>query len=60
MTNNETKVFINEMERLKDIWTEKQVMDVYGSFSLQEALLERKKELRVMNTILNKAMKGKA
>lgn len=42
MTKAEILAFIEEMESIGDDWTEEQVQDVYGSFSLAEALKDRK------------------
>ena len=52
MTKSETKIFIDEMELIGDIWTAEQVMDVYGNDTLKEALEDRKASVGTfMNTI---------
>ena len=45
MTKTEILTFIEEMESIGDIWTEEQVMDVYGDDSLEAALKDRKSVL---------------
>lgn len=45
MTKTEILTFIEEMESIGDIWTEEQVVDVYGDDSLEAALKDRKSVL---------------
>lgn len=57
MTKREIKEFIEEMEAIGDEWTEEQVRSVYGSYTLEEALSDRKSSLNgffgILGTILN-------
>ena len=42
VTKAEILTFIEEMGKIDDNWTEEQVQDVYGSYSLADALQDRK------------------
>ena len=42
MKDNEIDIFIEEMEKIGDLWTADQVRDVYGDTSLEDALNNRK------------------
>ena len=42
MSDSEVREFIEEMELLGDVWTEKEVREVYGKNSLSEALEDRR------------------
>lgn len=57
MTKCEIEEFIEEMEAIGDEWTEEQVRSVYGSYTLEEALRDRKSSLNgffgILGTILN-------
>ncbi len=52
MTLNERNIFIEEMKKIGDVWTQEQVMRVYEHQSLQEALNDRWSSLtEFVNTI---------
>ena len=52
MTKQEIKHFIEKMTLVGDEWTEEQVNDVYGDFSLEDALADRKSTVnQLMNNI---------
>lgn len=54
MNANEMKEFIEEMENIDDIWTLKQVKEVYGDYSLEDALLDRKNSVNMyLKNIIN-------
>lgn len=43
MKETEADIFMGETGKVGDIWTKKQVMDVYQDVPLEEALAERQK-----------------
>lgn len=45
MQKNEVNVFIDTMEEFGDFWEAKQVVGVYGDYSLSEAIADRKAKL---------------
>ena len=45
MTKKEVRIFVNEMSKIGDDWTEEQVEDVYGDCSLEDAIANRKASL---------------
>lgn len=44
MTETEIQMFIETMEELGDNWTPEQVKDVYGDYTYEAAINERKQE----------------
>ncbi|EET59487.1 hypothetical protein BRYFOR_08578 [Marvinbryantia formatexigens DSM 14469] len=42
MSNLEINTFIETMQEFGDIWTPEQVQDVYGDYSLADAINDRK------------------
>lgn len=58
MTNTEALTFIETFEDIGDIWTVKQVMDVYSDTSLDDAIADRKASLShlvdIAETVLNR------
>lgn len=58
MSNTEALTFIETFEDIGDIWTVKQVMDVYGDTSLDDAIADRKASLShlvdIAETVLNR------
>lgn len=44
MTKTEIQMFIETMEELGDAWTPDQVKDVYGDYTYEAAISERKQE----------------
>lgn len=44
MTDIEIQTFIETMEELGDNWTPEQVKEVYGDYSYETAVSERKRE----------------
>lgn len=50
MRKNDVDIFIEEMETIGDVWIPEQVENVYGDFSLEEAINDRK---AVMATFIN-------
>lgn len=57
MTEAEVNEFIETMAEFNDIWTEEQVIDVYGERSLEDALTERKAEINHMADIFERILK---
>lgn len=53
MTVSNVNEFINTFEEIGDIWTFEQVMDVYGTWSLAEAIADRKASIDKMGTIIS-------
>lgn len=56
MKKKEIAEFIEEMESIGDIWTPEQVEDVYGKYSLTEALADRKNALGIFFDIVGKVI----
>lgn len=58
MTKSEALIFIEMFEYIGDIWTTEQVLDVYGDFSLEDAIADRKTSLShlvdIAETVLNR------
>ena len=57
MTREEASIFVEEMGRLKDEWEIEMALRMYREYSLQEALDERKREVKMQKEILEKALK---
>lgn len=52
MKKEETRKFIDCMEKIGDIWTEEQVEYVYGTYELEEAFRERQFQIgQLFNSI---------
>lgn len=56
MKKNDVVTFIEEMESIGDVWTPKQVEDVYGDSSLDEALADRKATIDTFFGIIGKVI----
>ena len=56
MKKKDIAIFIEEMEEIGDNWTPKQVEDVYGDSTLEEALAERKSSLDTFFDIIEKVL----
>lgn len=56
MTNKEIAIFIEEMESIGDEWTPEQVKDVYGEYTLDEALADRKASVGTLFDIIGKVL----
>lgn len=56
MKKKEIEMFIEEMESIGDVWTPEQVEDVYGNYSLSEALADRKTALGTFFDIIGKVI----
>ncbi len=54
MNKTEVNTFIETMEEHGDLWTEQQVLDIYGDDSLEDALSDRMKSISIMGDILGK------
>ncbi len=48
MTKSEISKFMECMEEIGDVWTPKQVRDVYEGYSLETALAERKSQVDML------------
>ena len=59
MKKKDIAVFIEEMEVIGDIWTSEQVEEVYGDFTLEEALADRKSALNTFFDIIGKVINRK-
>lgn len=53
MKKSEAEIFVDEMESMGDVWTEEQVLDVYGNNTLEEALEERKASMGTFMDIIS-------
>ena len=51
MTNKDIYIFIEEMGHIGDDWEPDQVRDVYGSWTLEDALADRKKAIDDLGNI---------
>ena len=56
MTENEINTFIETLEEIGDVWTPEQVKEVYGDYTLDAAIAERKSECSKLMDILGKAI----
>lgn len=56
MNKKDVDSFIKEMEAIGDEWTPKQVEEVYGNASLEEALEDRKTSLGNFFDVLGKVL----
>lgn len=56
MTVTESKMFIEEMEELGDIWTQEQVMSAYADHSLEDALSDRRSSLFTFAGIIERIL----
>lgn len=48
MNSTEINTFIEEMEQIGDAWTREQVKDVYGDYTLEDALADRKASVSML------------
>ena len=53
MKKSEAEIFVDEMESMGDVWTEEQVLDLYGNNTLEEALEERKASMEIFIDIIS-------
>lgn len=61
MIKEEAKIFIDEMKKIDDCeWTFDEVISIYGRYSLQDAISMRKKEVEMMNEILEKISRNES
>lgn len=61
MTKEEAKIFIDEMKEIDDCeWTFDEVISIYGRYNLQDAISMRKKEVEIMNKILEKVSQNES
>ena len=56
MKKRDIDTFIEEMETIGDKWTPEQVEDVYGDFTLEEALDDRKSNVGILFGIWGKVL----
>ena len=56
MKKKDVAVFIEEMKAIGDEWTPEEVKDVYGDYSLDEALTDRKASLGTFFDIIGKVI----
>ena len=56
MKKSDIDTFIEEMETIGDKWTPELVEDVYGDFSLEEALDDRKSNVGTLFGIWGKVL----
>lgn len=56
MKGTDIAAFIEEMETIGDEWTPEQVENVYGDFSLEDALADRKSSLDTFFGIIGKVI----
>lgn len=58
MTNKDIYIFIEEMGHIGDDWEPDQVRDVYGSWTLEVSLADRKKAIDDLGNIFGIIMNG--
>ena len=56
MKKRDIDMFIEEMETIGDNWTPEQVEDMYGNFTLEEALDDRKSNIGTLFGIFGKVI----
>lgn len=56
MKKKDINIFIEEMENIGDKWTPEQVEDVYGDYSLEDALADRKASVGAFFDIIDKVL----
>lgn len=56
MKKKDVTTFIEEMETIGDEWTPEQVEDVYGDFTLDEALADRKSSIGTFFDIIGRVI----
>ena len=56
MNKKDIDIFIEKMETIGDEWTPEQVEDVYGDYSLDEALADRKASVGTLFDIFGKVL----
>ena len=56
MKKRDVAEFIEEMEAIGDDWTPEQVEDVYGDYTLEDALTDRKKSLESFFDMVGKVI----
>lgn len=54
MTKTEARTFIEEMRPFGDRWTEEEVIDIYGTMSLEDALANRRQSVSEWFDMLSK------
>lgn len=59
MKKKDINAFIEEMEEIGDVWTPKEVEDVYGDSSLEDALADRKSSMGMFFDIIGKVINSK-
>lgn len=57
MTREEASIFVEEMGKLEDEWEIEMALRLYREYSLQEALDERKREVKMQKEIFEKVLK---
>ena len=57
MRREDIETFIEEMDAIGDRWTPEQVEDVYGSYTLDEALADRKASVGIFFDTITKIIK---
>lgn len=57
MTREEVSIFVEEMGKLEDEWEIEMALRMYREYSLQEALDERKREVKMQKEIFEKVLK---
>ena len=56
MNKKEIDIFIEEMKSIGDEWTPEQVKDVYGDYSLEDAIADRKSSIGIFFDIIGKVI----
>ena len=56
MKKQDVSIFIEEMNAIGDKWTPEQVEDVYGDYTLEEALTDRKSSIGSFFDIIGKVI----
>ena len=56
MKKKDVERFIEEMEQIGDVWTPEQVENVYGDYTAEEALEDRKGNVGIFFDIIGTAL----
>lgn len=56
MNKRDIEEFIEQMEEIGDVWQEEDVERVYGEYTLEEALADRKASVGIFGDIINKVL----
>lgn len=56
MNKRDVEEFIEQMEEIGDVWQVEDVERVYGEYTLEEALADRKSSISIWGNIMSKVL----